>query len=118
MYIKPISKFPTSDIVEANYFRRLEVSKVINNTDLVNNIFNKLRIHLDSSSIKDIEDILSYELFFELIPNECIIALISSYNSYDNKSNYINSLKKSYTTKGDRGFIFSFMPVISKRALI
>ena len=81
MYIRPIAKFSVGDIVKANSLRRLEIQRVINDENLMNSIFLKLKNALDQSNNVEIEDVLSYELFFEIIPPECIAAFSSMYLS-------------------------------------
>lgn len=116
MYIKPISKLSlTGDIVSANRQRRLEVSKVIDDRNLVNRIFYKLESGLENSNNNKIQNILSYELFFEIIPQECITTLLLTYSKLDvnSKECYMNLLKESYIIRGAKGFIFSFIPIIN-----
>ncbi len=117
MYIKPISKFSLAkDIVSANYQRRLEINKVIDDRRLVDNIFSNLKYNLDHANSNAIEYILSYDLFFEVIPDECIKLLLSVYSNLniDNKEHYVNLLKESYIIRGRKGFVFSFMPIINR----
>lgn len=119
MYIKPIEKFSSTDIVTANRFRRIEVQKVLENKELIDNLFLKLRNSLNSNNKNEIKEILSYKLFFEIIPAECIADLSSMYLTLDieGKSRFIQLLKDSYIRKGNRGFVFSFMPVISRKLI-
>ena len=120
MYIKPISKFSVGDIVKANTLRRLEIQRVIKDKSLIDDIFLRLKSALDQADNSEIENILSYELFFEIIHPECISSLSLGYSNLDahkEKSYYIHILKSSYISKGSRGFLFSFMPIISKRLI-
>lgn len=120
MYIKPIADFSVTDIVEANKLRRLKIQDIIKDKTLMNSIFTNLKNALMQSDNSEIEYILSYELFFEVIPTECIVSLLltySSLNTLKEKDNCIQLLKDSYSNKGTRGFLFSFMPIISKRLI-
>lgn len=120
MYIKPITKFSVIDIIKANNLRRVEIQKVIKDKTLMNSIFLKLRNALDQCNNIELEDILSYELFFEVIPPECVAAFSLMYldlGTYKEKDCCIQLLKDSYINKGTRGFLFSFMPIISKRLI-
>ena len=120
MYIKPISNFTSTDIVKANKLRRMKIKEVIKNKDLMNSIFIKLRNALEEQNNNELDYVLSYELFFEVIPTECIIAFSLMYlnlDTFKEKECCIQALKDSYISKGTRGFLFSFMPVISKRLI-
>lgn len=114
MYITPIAELQAEDIVTANKVRRLKVKDVINNIELVNVIFRKLTSALDVANNTEVKQILSYELFYEIIPTECVSEIISVYTQLSNKDFCIGLLKNSYISKGDRGFLFSFMPIIKK----
>ena len=117
MYIKPIETLQATDIVKANCLRRLEVRKVVNDKKLVDTIFSRLKKALDYTQNKEIEKILSYELFFEVIPVECIASLSLMYlnlSTHNDREHCIKLLKDSYILKGNRGFLFSFMPRINK----
>ena len=120
MHIQPIAEFSINDIVKANNLRRLRIKDVIKNKSLMNDIFLELKNALDQANNRTIESILSYELFFEVVPVECVAALSLMYlslDTYEDKDCCIQLLKDSYINKGIRGFLFSFMPIISKRLI-
>ena len=114
MYIRPIQELSLGrDIIKANCLRRAKVQNVLNSLNLIDSIFLKLKKAIMCNDIMKVAEILMYELFFEIIPDEYISLLVSVYNNTNNKDNFINLLKNTYIDKGNRGFLFSFTPIIN-----
>ena len=118
MYIRPIKELLISDdIISANKVRKSKVENIISCKSIVDTAFSKLKLALNLDNVSKVEYVLSYELFFEVIPFECIEELLSVYlnlNNSDSKYSFVDALRGSYIDKGSRGFLFSFMPIINK----
>ena len=117
MLIKPIEKLyvPGGNIIETNKLRMKSIQNNINDMSLVEYLFTNLEKAILERDIIEIDNIVSKQLFFEILCDGFENKIIESYEQQINKKYFIGELRKSYVIRGVKGIQFAWMPIILRK---
>ena len=117
MIIKTIDEIniQCENVIEANKLRMNKIQDNLMNLASVETMFIDLEKAILKKDFKEINNIISKKLFFEMVIIGFENELISSYEKQINKKFFMDELRKSYILRGVKGLQFAWMPIILRK---
>lgn len=117
MIIKTIDEIniQCENVIEANKLRMNKIQDNLMNLASVETMFIDLEKAILKKDFKEINNIISKKLFFEMVIIGFENELINSYEKQINKKFFMDELRKSYILRGVKGLQFAWMPIILRK---
>lgn len=102
------------NIIESNKLRMNMIKDNLNDLIKLENTFLALEKAILTKDKIEIKNIISDNLYYEILCIGFEDKLITVYEKHSNKKHFIDELRKSYITRGIKGIQFSWMPLLNK----
>ena len=116
MIIKTTEKISSKglNMIEANKLRMNMIKENLNDLIKLENVFLDLEKAILTKDKAEIKNIVSDNLYYEVLCVGFENKLIAAYEKQNNKKYFIDELRKSYIIRGVKGIQFSWMPILNK----
>lgn len=114
MVVTPIDRLYVEggNRLTANNMRKQIIKAHTDNCSYLEHTFEKLRVSLDNNNLESTMNILTEELFYEVIHTDLVESLHKSYTKAIDKDSFVNSLIDSYKIRGYKSAVFAWMPLL------